>query len=565
MYEAEVSAALPFPLRVGHKPYSVKAGKTRCLLTIERQQHKHPDERLGIEQGDFDLEHDRSGLASYSLVRARLRSSVPIAEPVVDFLLALNLLIEHVRDLFGIFWIRRVEESDLAQLRVRTSGGTQASVLTAGRAGGITLPVAGLRDEAEQALRARLEGETRPPTWRMLQLDAHEARATGRYSEAVLLGWTALEAACRQNLPMLAATNGLTPTQLKERLRPRDSKRGPFLSGEEVVEWASSLNCIEATAELAPVQAYHPDSLSASVRRAYDIRNRVVHQGARIGAEVADEALAATDFVLWALGLSQLAHTSDNDPLQAWRSHFGRVHPQVRRWAGRRGGRVILFNAARANRGSYTGEWWNLGIVGDDYFVYVATDMPEPIAATLLLSMHDVFVEESLRRLPTLRATEGALFVTGLKHGLVRSIQQSVLHSRALLKRRGHGLPVCGTSTYALGQILKRVARGGLKFSPDDVRHASLSARFAAYLVLVDCGDRARFMKAIGRHNPSLAELTARWTDMFGLIDPRDDHSLCPVLRHLHGTQPWLDSIVVDCPIEEASFGTLRRPLGQPR
>jgi len=549
---------------VGHEPYSVKVGKTRCLLKIDRQQHKHLDERLGIERGDFDLEHDRSGLASYSLVRAHLRSSAPIADPVADFLFALNLLIEHVRDLFGIFWIRHVEESDLSQLRVRTGGGTWVSLVSAGRAGGITLPVAGVRDEADQALRAHLEGETRPPTWRMLQLDAHEARATGRYSEAVVLGWTALEAACRQNLPLLAATSGLTLAQLKDRLKPRYPKRGAYLSLEEVVEWSNSLRCIEATAELAPVQAYDAASLSESVRTAYQIRNRVVHQGVQVSSEVADQALAATDFVLWVVGLSQLAHTPDKDALRAWREHFGGAHPQLRLWAAHRGGRIILFNAARANPGSYTGEWWNLGIMGDDYFVYVAPDMPEPIAATLLLSMHDVFVEERLGQLPTLRGSKGAFFVAGLQDRLVHSIQQSVLHSRALLKRRGHGLPIRGTTAYALEQILERVARWGLKFSADDGRHATLSARFAAYLALADSRDRDHFIKAVGRYNVPLAELTARWTDILMSIDPDDDHSLCPVLRRLHRTQLWLDSIVVDCPIEEASFGTRRRPLGQP-
>lgn len=566
MHEAQVSAALPFPLRVGEGPYSITLGDVNCLLTVERCQHKHFDERINIAQGALDLRFDRAGWASYSLVRARLQSSTPIADPVSSFIDALNILIEQVRDLFGVHWIRPLEEVDLFQLSVASDETKQVHIVSTGRAGGITLPVAGLQDEAIQMLRSRLDAGRRPPTWRLIQLDAREARATGRYEEAVVLGWTALEAACKRNLPYLAERKGVSLTDLRVRLNPgRQRQKRPFLSMEEVVVWASALKCVEAAADLIPAQAYHPESLSASVRNAYQIRNDVVHRGIRITRAIADRALEAVDFVLRALALDQWPPPTD-DPLKSWRHHFGQVHRQLKRWAADHGGRIVLFNAARANPDHYIAEWWDLRVAGTDYLVYLQPDMPEAVAATLFLISDEVFTYRVMDSVPALRVTSGGkqLLVAGLLTALADTISRAVIRAKVLLGWRRHGLPVVAASNYAIQQVLERGRQWGWNFDSDDVRYAILPAELASYLAVVSSTARNRFVKEIGEQSPGIAVRTAAWAEILHSMDYEDDHTICNALRYFHDELSWLDSIVVDCPIENASFGLRKWPFGKP-
>ena len=564
MHEAQVSAALPFPLRVGEGPYSITLGDVNCLLTVERCQHKHFDERINIAQGDLDLRFDRAGWASYSLVRARLQSSTPIADPVSSFINALNILIEQVRDLFGVYWIRPLEEVDLFQLSVASGSTKQAHIVSIGRAGGITLPVVGLQDKAIQMLRSRLDAGRRPPTWRLIQLDAREARATGRYEEAAVLGWTALEAACRQNLPHLAARKSLSLTDLKARLSPR-ARKGPYLSSEEVVKWASARKCVEVTADLMPAQPYVPGSLALSVLDAYEIRNDVVHRGARITKAIADRALEAVDFVLRALALDHLPPPTD-EPLKSWRQHFGQVHRQLERWAAGYSGRVILFNAARANPNQYIEEWWDLRVAGNDYLVYLQPDVPEAIAATLLVLSNEVFTYQTMGSVPALRVTSGGkeLLIAGLLIALADTITRAVIRAKVLLGWRGRGLPVVATSKYAIQQILQRGGQWGWNFDSDDVRYSTLPAELASYLAVLISSDRRRFVKKFAGQNAGLAVRAAAWAEILHSMDYEDDHAICDALRYFHDELSWLDSIVVDCPVENASLGSRKWPFGKP-
>jgi hypothetical protein len=565
MHEAQVSAALPFPLRVGEGPYSITLGDINCLLTVERCQHKHFDERINIAQGDLDLRFDRAGWASYSLVRARLESSTPIADPVSSFIDALNILIEQVRDLFGVYWIRPLEQVDLFQLSVASGSTKQVHMVSTGRAGGITLPVVGLKDEAVQRLHSRLDAGRRPPTWRLIQLDAHEARATGRYEEAVVLGWTALEAACKQNLPHLAAREGLSLADLKACLGARRRNKEPFLSNEEVVRWASAPKCVGVTADLMPAQPYAPGSLAVSVLDAYEIRNDVVHRGARITKAIADRALEAVDFVLRALALDHLPPPTD-EPLKSWRQHFGQVHRQLERWAAGYSGRVILFNAARANPDRYIEEWWDLRVAGNDYLVYLQPDVPEAIAATLLVLSNEVFTYQNMGSVPALRVTSGGkeLLIAGLLIALADTTTRAVIRAKVLLGWRGRGLPVVATSKYAIQQILERGKLWGLNFDCDDVRYSTLPAELASYFAVLSSSDRKRFVEKLAGQNAGLAARAAAWAEILHSVGYEDDHAICDTLRYFHEELGWLDSIVVDCPVENASFGSRKWPFGKP-
>ena len=566
-HEANISAALPFPLRVGSQPYLFKVGDVECKLQIERRQHTHFDERLGIQQGDFDLRSDRSGWASYSFVRARLRSGSPITNPLDLFITALNILIENARDLFNVHWIRDIEDVDLFQLTVEQGEGVQAHLLSGARAGGMTLPVTGLQGEAIHQLRERLNIESRPAAWRLLQLDAREALAVARYEEAVILGWTALESACRRALPSLATARGLGVVDLRGALPPRRGGREPFLSKEEVVEWANALKCIELAGELSPAQPYYPDSVRESVRYAYETRNYVAHRGGRIGKDVAQRTLESVDFALGAIRPDRLVPHVD-DPFEAWREYFGRVHPGLQRWGASLGGRVIPFNAMRANRGHYLAEWWELVIAGGDCLAYCKPDIPEPIAATLLFIAHNVFASMGTATAPTLRVTAGGkqLLIPGLLTALADSVNRAAIRAQVLLRAHGHGFPVVAAAKYAVKQVLERCRSWGVDFDVGDVRCATIPAELGSYLAVLAKKDRRHFRRELEASidNTAFVCRSVAWAELMSSIDPLHEHGTCDILKRIHSHMSWLDSIVVDCPQEGTSYGSREWPLGKP-
>ena len=227
MTEITVSVSLPFALRVGSIPYSIHTEEAKWSLSVQRVQKRPSDPRLAAS-GDLDLVVDRHGLASYSRVTGQSIWGSTTSHAIRSFLDALNVLIENFRDEYGVFWVRRLEIEDLFEVEVSDLRGGEL-IAGAGRTGGFTPPNLGLRDAAHTQLQLTLERNCRPPVWRQIELDAEDALALGRYEEAVLLAWSALESGCRHALPGLAWRQEFSVRELEERLQLSSAEKTPRL------------------------------------------------------------------------------------------------------------------------------------------------------------------------------------------------------------------------------------------------------------------------------------------------------------------------------------------------
>lgn len=560
MSRSKVSAALPFPLPAGEQPYVIRANGVEVRLTIERRRHTNFDERIAAG-GMFDLAQDRAGWASYSFVAAEIESAEPVNSPVAEYLAALNHFIDHARDLFNLFWLRNLEVIDLFQLVVLDENGAGKATILGGRTGGVTTAQIGIRPDADRLLRARMAAE-QPPLWRMIQLDAQEAFATARYEDACVLVWSAIESFCRQSLPSVARAAGVEINDLRGQLGLRDTLR--FLSLQEVVARSGALTCIERMAALSPSASYSSMSLRASLGEAYSLRNRVVHEGTRVSKAQAKSALDAVAFVLRCIEPPQPAAT---DALDGWREHFGGAHPILERWAERaEASPVVLYNAVRWNRNTYTSGWWDFNVRTAHLAVYVLPGVPESVAACLLLANYSAYTEHTSGLVPSLRATESGkqVLVPGLLDGVAHNISQTILFRCALGRCEEEGLPVAEVARYALRHLLPLVEQSARALTTDDVRFRFLAAQIATYLTFLPRDERSSTADTLTGSNRDLSAYIEWLLPQVESVDISDPHSTCELFRSMHAEAWWLDSIVVDCPIEGRSFGSTERELGQP-
>ena len=104
----------------------------------------------------------------------------------------------------GVYSIRTVEfqTSTIQEWDTRTNQGTLPGI-GGGRSGGFTFSVAGLTAETVAELEGRLRVGQRMARWRAMELDAVDAYESGRYEDAVILIWTAVETAVK-TVPRLA-------------------------------------------------------------------------------------------------------------------------------------------------------------------------------------------------------------------------------------------------------------------------------------------------------------------------------------------------------------------------
>ncbi|MFC1893438.1 hypothetical protein ACFLYR_05355 [Chloroflexota bacterium] len=190
----KITASLPYPLWLAESPYRIVGKLGEAELSFETVRQTACDARLLIQDGEFDFKTDRQGWASYTRVSCDITTKHSV-NPLTVLLECLNQLIRHLRDTAGSYWLYDLEEVDLFCVSVESEG-EHTEIGSWGRTGGITLPVSGVTAETEERLRYRLASNEQVLEWRMLQLDAEDALDLGKYEEAVLLGWGALEAAC---------------------------------------------------------------------------------------------------------------------------------------------------------------------------------------------------------------------------------------------------------------------------------------------------------------------------------------------------------------------------------
>ncbi len=114
---------------------------------------------------------------------------------------------------------------------------------------------------------------------------------------------------------------------------------------------SGGLTIVEAAAELTQPQVYHPETVRRSVESAYLLRNRIVHQGARIRRQDARQTWGAVESVL-AQALT-LRNVEPPPATLSWRARFRGVRPEMKAFVASTGMRLVL---ARPNGPHFTME-----------------------------------------------------------------------------------------------------------------------------------------------------------------------------------------------------------------
>jgi len=552
-----VAAALPFPLRIVGGPYPVATGEGTVELSFRTERHDNPDQRVH-GGGSFDFEEDRYGWASYSHVNGELEVESP-GQGLGRFVEALNVFIACMRDVLNLHWIHPVEPADLFQLTISSAGAFQTQMLP-GRAKAVTLPIEDLAPTKKQMVLDRVKKHQRLQTWRSLELDACEAFATSRFEQCAVLAWSAVEAAVRGELPRLARAAGLTPADVWAKLGNRAEKGFRPLSHEQAVEDASILDAIVLCAELCAA-SHDAGSLAQSGRAAYDLRNRVAHQGYRVAEVQAQESLDATRFILQSLALPTWKARGGFE-LDNWLSHFG-SESDLQNELGMSFGRIILFAARR--RQDPLRAHFELRIVEHDYIATIPADIEERVAAALLVLTADSY-RPPQHSVAFLKAADSAkvFLVAGLLDQTASDVTQAVRFAHAGFQRMSAGMDVRAACDYGLRKIQPAFATLGHSFNSADARFVPIAARFASLLLHASADAANEFLAALaGGHHAELAHAARGLMNALSSVgsDPSNSHWTCLALRSIHGSTMWLDSIVVICPEERMEYGTSARPL----
>jgi len=553
----KVNASLPYPLRLEGGPFSIVGNLGKAKLSFETVRQTTYDTRLLIESGKFDFEIDRHGWASYSRVLANITPNHSV-HPVATLVECLNQLIRNLRDMMNCFWLHDLEKVDLYQVSVESER-ERTETGSWGRTGGITLPCTGVTTETEERLRHRLASREQVLEWRLLQLDAEDGFNLGRYEEAVLVGWGALEAACRSETPRLARAAGISAAELARRVMGKTPKNPPF-SPEEVAEndKARIRNLVRVCSELAET-GYDPGSLAESARRAQHLRNVVTHRGVRLSRTQARRALDAIYFVLNVLRLPTSRPPEPFD-CQSWMEHFGKASVDFPQLLGTNEGRLVVFRAKHETPPDPLTYWFQLERADNSLIVRILEGVDEEVAAVLVVVTND-----SSRygggHFPHLSVNAPEFLIRGLLDMAAQTTTEAVHWAHAGMVRAQTGLSIQRACDYAVDSIWRGFTRLNHTIDSGDARFLPLCTRIASYLVHASAGAFQRFRQGMAGSHRQISDEVAQIKNILTELDPDDPHSICDALRAIHRRTMWLDSIVVRCPIERAEYGTQKRTV----
>lgn len=524
-------------------------------LSFETIRQTTYDERLLIEEGEFDFRTDRHGWASYTRVSCDITSEQSV-NPITVLLECLNQLIRHLRDTTGSYWLYDLELVDLFSVSIESEG-ENTVIGSHGRTGGVTLPVTGFATETIERLKIRLSDHEQVLEWRMLQLDAEDAFNLGKYEEAVLLGWGALEATCRTETPRLARTKGVSAVELEQRITGNIPSRPPF-SLEEVVERAHIRNLFRVFCELSET-GYDSGSLTQSARSALQLRNVITHRGIRLSRSQAHRALEAISFVFNALGLPTSRSPGPFD-YQTWIEHFGKASIDFTQLLSCTEGRIVVYRTKRESTPDPLTYWFQLERADNSFLVRVPEEISEEIAATLLVVTNDSYMYSG-GQFPSLRVKPSMHLIRGLLDELAQTTTGAVHWAHASMIRATTGLPVQLACDYAIDYIWRGFTRLSHTIDSGDVRFNPLCTKIASYLVHASPDALQRFRQKMSKSHSQISEEVVQVEKILATLIPEEPHSICDVLRALHRRTTWLDSIVVHCPFERAEYGTQKREL----
>lgn len=551
----KVTASLPYPLRLEGGPYSIVGNLGKAELSFETVRQTTYDTRLLIESGEFDFKIDRHGWASYSRVLGDITPKHSV-DPVATLVECLNQLIRNLRDMMSCFWLHDLEKVDLYQVSVESER-ERTETGSWGRTGGITLPCTGVTAETEERLRRRLTSREQVLEWRPLQLDAEDAFELGRYEEAVLLGWGALEAACRTETSRLARAARVSAAELRQRIRGKSTKKLPF-SPEEVVEQASIHSLVRVCCELAGT-GYDPGSLSESARNAQRLRNVVTHRGIRLSRSQARRALDTTCFVLNVLRLPTSRSPEPFD-YESWVEHFGKASVDFPQLLGTNEGRLVVIRTKHEAPPDPLTYWFQLERADNSFIVRIPEGIDEEVAAVLVVVTNDSSRYGS-GHFPHLSVNAPDFLIRGLLDMAAQTTTEAVHWAHAGMVRAKAGLSIQHACDYAVDSIWRGFTRLNHTIDSGDARFFPLCTRIASYLVHASPEAFQRFRQGMTRSHRQISDEAAQVKNILASMDPCDPHSMCDALRTIHGRTTWLDTIVVRCPLEHAEYGTRKRTL----
>ena len=549
MAEWTIDCSLPYRVRVSDRTYTVSAGSgVDVQIELRAVQREEFDPRIGGGR-NIELVVDRHGWGAYSEVAARV-DAPDSRVALTHFLSALNNLIAQARDLFEIPWMHEVDQDDLFNLTVGTPGGSFQTALGYPRTRGIRTAMVGLTESGEKRLAGRLARYEPVAPWRVLDLDAADALDRGRYEEAVVLAWSALESGCRTTLPRLAEQHGLDPSETYSRLTRR-ARQPPPWSYEEAVNRPprppNVMSIVRLTAELSR-GAFSADALAASAGRGYELRNRIVHNGARLSPDSAREAVDSIRWCLHELGLPKTVPVEAPN-VNDWVEHFGEMSLPLDDLLGPHLGRLIVVHADQNGVGV------PISVEGGnrDVIVGLPSDgVSERDAAILCVAMHGALFPTTSGLPRFFVPSADTLLVHGLVAEQARALN-SMLRAFVTLRDLAERYTVQASMRRALE--FYESPTPDITFSFNDVRMMTLPAHIAPYGAMAGEEDWERCVRGLREWHEPLAERAERWAEFLRTSSGKDPHSLCEVAKRVHAELMPFDSIHIDCPIEQRVYG----------
>jgi hypothetical protein len=296
---------------------------------------------------------------------------------------------------------------------------------------------------------------------------------------------------------------------------------------------------------------YPPESVAASVERANHLRDRIVHQGVRVGRDDASDALAAVDFALGqALSLRDVEPPPATD---SWRRRFKNVSPEVEQFVASNRVRLVV---AYPDRGLF----FQMELLEDDLWVRFAENIDELMATALMVTEWDTWTRRRQTDRPHLAANPVTPWPAGLVTMLTEHVQAAVCEAEALLVAARTDPAVAQVAEYAARRIVADAA-GQRTFDPNDARVTMVPAKIASYLSVLDPPARDAILQPLLATQAEVARRAKMWAESLARLDPDDPHARCAALRDIHTECWWLDTIRVVCPVERMVFGSSRQAL----
>lgn len=204
--------------------------------------------------------------------------------------------------------------------------------------------------------------------------------------------------------------------------------------------------------------------------------------------------------------------------------------------------------------------YFGLEVLGNDLWARLAGDVSAAMATAFIVTEWDSWTRCWQRGYPRLVAPPNSIVPSGLSSQLAQDVEASVCRAEALIAAsRNTNLAVLEIADYVSAKTVAELV-GLPRLKPNDARRTTYTAYLASYLAVLPRESLKSVLATIAPAQPEVARLLEGWTERMHGMDPEDRHGRCAVYRAIHADSWWLDTIVVECPVEGFAFGSGRRP-----